>query len=374
MYEQPQKKNISSNQVFTALLNEEEIFPPVYLRFFSDIEKADLEALRSIWPQVKVDRRVSLMEDMEEISDADTLVSFENVARMALEDTDPRVRATAIRILWEFDDPRMSQTFRKMLREDSEGIVRAAAASALGRYIYLGEIEEIAQDLLHEIEEDLLRAHAGQDEELVRRRALEALGFSGRQEVQELIRRAYDTDDNDWLITALFAMGRSADQTWEPDVRRMLRHPVSEVQFEAVRAAGELGIASARQPLLDMLEEGINDEDVYNAAIWSLSQIGGEDVRETLEALAEESEDDEEMELLENALDNLEFTESFELFDMLDIGEDGEMREVSPDELVGYGDDDDLSLEDDAEEGNSDPSAPPPAKPDKNRPRHKRKS
>lgn len=373
MYEQPQKKNISSNQVLSALLNEAETFPPAYLTFFSDLEKGELEALRSIWPQVKVDRRVALMEDLENISDADTLVSFEHVALMALEDTDPRVREVAIRLLWEFEDPKTAQIFRKMLASDPEGAVRASAASALARYIYMGEIEEISQDLLHDIEEDLLRVHASQDELLVRRRALEALGFSSRTEVPDLIRRAYDSDDTEWLVTALFAMGRSADQTWEPDVRRMLRHPISEVQFEAVRAAGELAIPSARQPLLDMLEEGINDEDVYNAAIWSLSQIGGDDVRETLEALADETEDDEALELLENALDNLEFTESFELFDMLDIGEDREMREVGLDELSGLDEDNDVDLN--VEDDDTGDEAPPsPAQPKKSRPHHKRKS
>lgn len=373
MYEQPQKKNISSNQVFNALLNEAETFPPAYLTFFSDLEKGDLEALRSIWPQVKTERRVTLMEDLEDISDADTLVSFENIALMALTDPEPRVREVAIRLLWEFEDPKTAQIFRKMLASDPDGMVRAGAASALARYIYMGELEEIPQELLHDVEEDLLRTYAGQDELLVRRRALEALGFSGRPEVSDLIRRAYDSDDTEWLVTALFAMGRSADQSWEPDVRRMLRHPISEVQFEAVRAAGELAIPSARQPLLDMLEEGINDEDVYNAAIWSLSQIGGEDVRETLEALADETEDDEALELLENALDNLEFTESFELFDMLDIGEDREMREVGLDELGGLDEDDDVDM--DAEDDDSgDDAPPPPAKPGKSRPRHKRKS
>lgn len=373
MYEQPQKKNISSNQVLSALLNEAETFPPVYLTFFSDLEQGDLEALRSIWPQVKTERRVALMEDLENISDLDTLVSFEQVALMALTDTDPRVRETAIRLLWEFENPKTGQILRKMLASDPDGAVRAGAASALARYIYMGEIEEIPQDLLHEIEEDLLRAHASQDELLVRRRALEALGFSGRPEVPDLIRRAYDSDDTEWLVTALFAMGRSADQSWEPDVRRMLRHANSEVQFEAIRAAGELAIPSARQPLLDMLEEGINDEDVYNAAIWSLSQIGGEDVRETLEALADETEDEEALELLEDALDNLEFTESFELFDMLDIGEDREMREVGLDELSGLNEDDDVDLDaEDDDTGNDAP--PPPTKPGKSRPRHKRKS
>jgi len=95
------------------------------------------------------------------------------------------------------------------------------------------------------------------------------------------------------------------------------------VQTGSVRAAGNLELAQASAPLLALLEirEDLDDE-VYAATIWSLSQIGGENVRETLEQLAETIEDEDEQEYIERALENLEFTEDFGILDMFDFDSD----------------------------------------------------
>lgn len=327
MASHPQKKNVSMRQVLTALLDDQNPFPPAYLQHFSDLEGKELSALHSVWPQVSTIRRVSLLEDLEEINDSDTLVDFNAIARLALTDPDPRARTLAIRLLWEEEDPRLAQPLIKMMNEDPDANVRAAAASGLGKLIYLGELEEIPEDVLHQVEAALLNTTSGSDEVLVRRRALEALGFSGRKEVPALIRKAYESNDTDWLSSALYAMGRSADQTWEPDVKRMLRNPKANVQLEAVRAAGELSLESTRRILLDLLEEEGQDSDTRAAIIWSLSQVGGEEVRDTLEGLMEETDDDEELEILENALDNLTFIEDVGTFGLFNFDQLGQPNE-----------------------------------------------
>ncbi len=347
----PQKKNVSLQQVLTALLDEQNVFPPAYLHQFSDLEGANLESLRSVWPQVKAHRRLGLLEDLEELAEADTLVSFDNVARMALQDPDPRVRTVAIRLLWEDEDPRLAPIFIEMMEHDEDAGVRAAAAAALGLFVYDGEVEEIPAETLHQVEDSLLRVlgnprtSPGPDAPLVRRRALESLGYSGREEVPGLIQAAYDSTDTDWIASALFAMGRSADEAWAPEVLRMLRHPKANVQIEAVRAAGALSLERARRTLLDLLEEEAQDSELRAAIFWSLSQIGGEEVRETLETILEETEDDEEAEILEDALDNLSFTEDtglYGLFDFADAGQTGEADDL----------DDDLALDSDEEDDN----------------------
>ncbi|RPJ50534.1 MAG: HEAT repeat domain-containing protein [Chloroflexi bacterium] len=342
----PQKKNVSLQQVLAVLLDESSVFPPAYLRYFSDLEGPDLEAVRSVWPQVKPGRRLALLEDLEELAEADTLVSFDNFARVTLEDPDPRVRTVAIRLLWENNDPRLASTFINMLENDPDPGVRAAAANALGQFIYLGEIEEIPADVLHRVEESLLKVMAGAEDELTRRRALESLGFSSRPEVPDLIRAAYDSNDADWMSSALYAMGRSADNAWAPEVMRMLRHPKANVQLEAVRAAGSLELDRSRRILLDLLEEEAQDSELRAAVFWSLSQIGGEEVRETLETILEETEDDEEAEILEEALDNLSFTEDVDLFGLFDFANAGQSI-TDPEDL-------DRGLEEDGSENPDD--------------------
>jgi len=94
------------------------------------------------------------------------------------------------------------------------------------------------------------------------------------------------------------------------------------VRYEAVRAAGELELQEAREMIFDILEEGTDDNDLYFAAIWSLTKIGGKDVRALIEMNLEETDDLEEIQFLEEALENLDFTEQTNLFGMMFVEED----------------------------------------------------
>ena len=82
-----------------------------------------------------------------------------------------------------------------------------------------------------------------------------------------------------------------------------------------------VGRCFARPLLLHLLDEEF-DEAIAGAAVWSLSQIGGEDVRIYLQNLLDNAEDDDQAALLEEALDNLAFTEDMSMFDLLALDAD----------------------------------------------------
>jgi HEAT repeat protein len=325
-------------QVIDALLDENRVLSVTYLPRFSDLEIHDLSLLQEAWPHIHSDRRLALLIELEDLATMDTLVNFDDVGEFALDDPDPRVRAAAIRLLWEDKDPRLISTYIQLMEKDEDEQVRAAAAGALGLYVYLGELEEIAADAHHLVEDRLLAVMASDQASNIRRNALTSLGYSSREEVPPLIQAAFDTGDRHWVASSLQAMGRSVDQRWSRTVLSKIDHPIVEIQYEAVRAAGHLEIKAARQPLLQMVEEPdeITDE-VRTAAIWSLSQIGGQEVRALIEQLIDESEDDDVIEYLENALENLEFTDGFPLFDMFDFDED------KPDNIIDLDEDDDYN-------------------------------
>ena len=327
MASKPKKPSVTFEEVIKELVDNSRPFSPRYLHQFSDISSSDLEDLKKIWLQVNLDRRVALLEDLEELAEADTVLYFEDMARLALSDPDGRVRATAIRLLWESDDVRLVPVFTKMMFEDKEEIVRAQAASALGLFVYIGELEAIPSFSHRKIEDDLLKVLSGTDTPIVRRRALESLGFSSREEAPALIRKAYNDGDEQWVASALFAMGRSTDQQWEEAILKNLDHSDPDVQVEAIRAAGQLELDSAREPLLKKIEEGEGiDVDLRAAAIWSLSQIGGEGVREALDQLYNDTEDESETEYIEDAMDNLSFTDGVADLGMLGFPVDEEDR------------------------------------------------
>lgn len=313
------KRIVPFDDILAALLDDSRPFPPAFLHRFSDLTPTDLIKLKTIWPQISTQRRISLMEDLEELAEVDTLVSFDDLSVFALDDEEPRVRSAALRALWEADNEKLVPKFISMMEEDPDEMVRATAASTLGKYVYLGELEEISSKTLRRVEDHLLSVAQSSELPLIRRRAIEALGYSSRPEVKPLILSAYNNADPEWLCTALFAMGRSASEEYIPAVIEQLDHPDPEVQFEAVRAAGQLSAGDARETLLEMLQGGIEDDELRMAVIWSLSEIGGEQVREVLENLLDQTEDDEEADFLQEALDNLFLTEGLASFEMFDF-------------------------------------------------------
>jgi HEAT repeat protein len=212
-----------------------------------------------------------------------------------------------------------------MLQTDPEPEARARAATVLGQFVRMGEMEELPTEKRTQVEETLLKAARG-DDASVARAALEALGYSGRPEVADLIAAAFERPDPLWRATALFAAGRSADNRWQEQVLTGLLSEDEPVRHMAVQAAGELELKAARKMLLEMLEDE-TDDDVFQAIIWSLSQIGGEDVRTYLEALIAETEDDDLIEYIEDALANLSFTEDMEQFDLLAVDPDDDLEE-----------------------------------------------
>ncbi len=313
------KRIVPFDEILAALLDDSRPFPPAFLHRFSDLTPTDLIKLKTIWPQISTQRRIALMEDLEDLAEVDTLVSFDDLSIFALDDEEPRVRSAALRALWEADNEKLVPKFITMMEEDPDEMVRATAASTLGKYVYLGELEEISSKTLKRVEDHLLSIAQSSELPIIRRRAIEALGYSSRPEVKPLILAAYNNADPEWLCTALFAMGRSASEEYIPAVIEQLDHPDPEVQFEAVRAAGQLNAGDAREILLEMLQSGIEDDELRMAVIWSLSEIGGEHVRDVLENLLDQTEDDEEADFLQEALDNLFLTEGLASFEMFDF-------------------------------------------------------
>jgi hypothetical protein len=317
-----QESQISFDEVVAALRNEAEPFPARYLFRLSDLDGEEIGTMSRIWVHLSTNRRLALLEDMETLADSNTVMHFDAINRIALDDEDARVRITAVRSLWPSEQPGLVPKLIDMLDNDPDSEVRSQAASALGRYVYLGEVGRIPAEIQSQVEERLLCAVRDEATDLTQRRALESLGYSSRPEVAELIEEAYEKDDDDWIGSALYAMGRSADDRWGPVIMERLHDPNPILSREAARAAGELELSEALPALVELLRE--EDSEIRLAAVWSLSQIGGNGVEDELQDLLERTEDEDEIDLIENAIENLGFTH-----EMSDLG----MLDFSPEDL-----------------------------------------
>src|SRR5215211_9522819 len=317
----------SFQSVLDTLLSDRPDFPRRYLQEFSDLGPLELKTLLDVWPRLKPSRKLTLLEDLDALAETDTLVSFDELARALLTDPEPDVRTRAIRLLDEYEDPKVVPSYLDMLKNDPDVNVRVEAANALHLFVDLGELEEIPEDIYHQVEDALLASAASEDTVRVRRVALESLGYSSRLEVSTLIESAFHREDPAWQASSLVAMGRSADERWSDAVTRSLVHVDDRIRKAAVQAAGELSLQAARPILLKMLGEE-EEPTILSAVIWSLSQIGGEDVRTYLENLLDQLEDDEQIAFLEEALDNLSFTEDLDRFDLLAFDPDDELKPI----------------------------------------------
>jgi len=312
---------IPFQKVLDSLLDTSRDIPHRHLKEFSDIEPASLKSLLETWPRIERDRKLLLLDLLNTLANEDTLVSFDDLGRALLMDSEAQVRTRAMRLLIECEDARLVPHYINLLTKDSDPTVRAEAASMLGIFVQLGEFDDIPDEVHRQVEDVLLEVFASEDEPLIRRRALEGLGFSSREEVPVLIESSFNRQDPDWQASALFAMGRSSDVRWTEPVLRMIASENRRIRLAAVQASGELELKVARPLLLRLLDEEFDDA-IAGAAIWSLSQIGGEDVRIYLQNMLDNAEADDQFALLAEALDNLAFTEDMSMFDLMALDAD----------------------------------------------------
>ena len=335
----------SIQDLINALMDLEHQFPSRLLYQFSDLSTSEQNTLANCWSKVPLQRRQTFLQDLVSLAENDPVLMYEAVARIALDDEDTDVCISAIDLLFDSEDRHLIPIYLRLLADQTRSeALRAAVANALGPYVYMGEVEKIRAEVLHEIEETLLRAYNEDVSELVRRRALEALGYSSREEIPAMLRKAAAMRDDLWLESAMFAMGRSADEQWEARVLENLEHENLAVRIQAVHAAGELALKKARRNLLRAIDL-VDDDELRHEIIWALAQIGGEGVERKLDALLAAAEDDEESAFLEEAMEMLNFTEGGDEMELISVPWDQEEAE----ELEEDGEEDDDFDEDEDE-------------------------
>ncbi|MBS3783832.1 MAG: HEAT repeat domain-containing protein [Anaerolineae bacterium] len=275
------------------------------LCYLSGLDAADAEQVREVWTDLPEALRLELTSLLMKMAEADFTLNFDAIFRIAMEDESPDVRKIGIEGLWEDHDVRLVPRLTERLRGDESAAVRAAAAESLGRFILLGELQKIRpkpRDLAYQA---LLEACQGKDEALdVQRRALESLAYVCSETVIAAIREAYASPQEKLRISAVFAMGRSADTRWEQEVQQELFSINPEMRYEAARACGELQVSEAVLMLEELTED--TDTEVQEAAIWALGQIGGDKAREILERHRHTS-DEAVQSAAEAALEEFEF-------------------------------------------------------------------
>lgn len=325
-----EQTQIPIDQLFTELL-EGDPLPIHHLFRLSDMNRDEFATFVERFSAAGDERRQAIIRHMADISEEDFMTDFSPIFSTYLDDAFAPVRLAALDGLWDADDPTLIPRIVALLETDPDDGVRRGAAAALSHFVLLSEWEEISETAAAPIVPALLAAYDDSDSSLgVRRAALESLGAATHPRVPELIEQAYDSGDADLRLSAVFAMGNSADSRWLRHVLDEMESPVIEMRAEAARSAGSIGSSDA----VDQLRELAYDEepDVAFTAVTSLGRIGGDNVVAFLAALLEDDAFAELHDAIDEAIQ--EATMMNGMFDMLAFMPNGLDEEDDDDELI----------------------------------------
>ena len=284
---------ISFSDALVNLFSDKHV--PIHLLYkLSDMSEDEMREFEAVWPSCETERRREIIRHLVDITEDDFIVNFQPVFAYCMSDPNPDVRVASLDGLWDTTDLALIGPIINVLENDIAPEAQAAAAGTLAHFLLMsawGEIRGVQTDVIIEA---LIAAYRNPESPLILRRvALEALGSVNSPEIDELIENSYESSQRELQLSALFAMGNSADSKWLPIVLDEMESPYEEMRQEAARAAGNIGDIEAVSMLAELAYD--ESEEVAQAVIEALGEIGGDQVQEILTAMSEDIE-----------LDNLE--------------------------------------------------------------------
>ncbi len=283
----------------------------------SDMSADEMAQFQREWTSADLDRRVAMVKHMAELSEDNYLVDFDPVFAFMFNDPAPEIRQSALEGIWDSTDTGLIAPIITMLHSDDAIAVRASAARALAHYILLTEWGQIDPRRTSAAVAALLAAlDDPMTADEVRRAALEAVAAAAEPGVTRHIQNAYESGATDFQLSALFAMGNSAEDQWLPIVLAELSNPDPDMRAEAARAAGSIGNQDAVNDLMELCAD--EELEVAEAAVLALGQIGGDEAQAFLSRLAEDDDYEELFDAIDLALEEID--SALGDFDLLALG------------------------------------------------------
>jgi HEAT repeat protein len=268
-------------QLITALTDKDTPTPHTLLNALSGLKEPEIERFLPVWSRLPEPRRRQIIARLLEINEDDVTLDFEEILYRLLDDSDAEVRRQAIGGLWESENTSLIRIFTRMLHNDTDVTVQAAAAQALGKYSVWVETDRLRASYREKLAATLLAVfHDTSRAVVVRRRALESLAPLNTPGVKEAIDEACRNPEKQLNIGALYAMGATCHADWQNILRRELNNADAEYRYEAAAALGQIG-QPEDAPLLAKLTAD-PDLEVSLAAIRSLGIIGGDAAKKSL--------------------------------------------------------------------------------------------
>ena len=247
----------------------------------------------------------------------------ELLAQLTAEDED--VRREAREELHMLMDDTVARRYLDVIEGDASDGVRADAIVGLGPVIeeagidYMDdelEFEEspelgppVSREMFGTIVATVRRIYEDESQpKLLRRRALEVLVRDPQPWLEGEIRKHLTSADEDWKLTAVFAMGYV--NGFEKEITEAVQSAAEPILFEAVRSAGSQEIAATAPRIRELAQSATVDPDTRLAAIEALPFVddGAEEILRQLVG----SDDEEIAQTAEIALDELMYQDDLD--------------------------------------------------------------
>ncbi|MCX6011370.1 MAG: HEAT repeat domain-containing protein [Chloroflexi bacterium] len=256
----------------------------------SNLNAQELALFEQAWKTIEPKRRRQIIYRLVELAEDNFELDFDDIFKNRLKDEDADVQSKAIEGLWESEETCLIDPLIELLEPESPEKVQATAATALGKFAILAELEKLRPKHKTRVCRTLLGVIEDTSRSIeIKRRALEAAAPLSLPQMEKAIARAYRSGVPRLKTSAIFAMGKRGDPRWLPILIKELTNADAEIRYEAASACGELG-EKETAPYLSKLTTD-PDIDVQLAAIQALGKIGGPEAKDSLErCLTDDSE------------------------------------------------------------------------------------
>jgi len=229
------------------------------------------------------------------------LIDYYKEFEILIKDSNIQIRKKVIDLLWNIPSADFLNYLFDIAKNDPIIDVKNKAISALGKYIYDGIQFNVPNSVKLDISKNLMEGSITYEEYMEikkylitlyndetktideRRFALEALSYSFEEDIQIIIREAYNSSHRLMKKSAILAMGRNGLSHWQNILLLEIENPDDSIQCEAIKAIGEMKLINASKKVLDFTYS--EDIIIAKAAIKALGQIGWEGAFERLDEL-----------------------------------------------------------------------------------------
>ena len=280
------------------------------IQSFSDLSEENLAQFRQTWNLLSNKRKEMFFELLLVEFMSNTLMDFSEIALIGLNDEDPIIRRGSLKLLMDNRKSNFLDRLISISKQDPDTEVRLDAISTLGYFLMDTDMAERGKNKAEKVLKTLESLMESPDK-MTRLRVMEALAYVDHPSIIPLVYASLTSDIDTEIASGLRAVQNSLNRRWAANVIENLDHPNPDVQYEAIKAVGELQLKRARNRILSLLARFDQlDDDILDATILTASQLGGNQVKEMIEMIEEIFEDEEDMaELFEEAKSNLELVD-----------------------------------------------------------------